>query len=45
MEKNEIGKENEVMGDVYEYVDGYDNSNAYSDDMVFEVSKEDKSIS
>ncbi len=33
------------MGDVYEYVDGYDNSNAYSDDMVFEVSKEDKSIS
>lgn len=45
MEKNEVGKENEVMGDVYEYVDGYDNSNAYSDDMVFEVSKEDKSIS
>lgn len=33
------------MNEVYEYMDGYDHSNRYSDDMVFEVSKEDKSIS
>lgn len=33
------------MNEVYEYMDGYDNSNSYSDDMIFEVSKEDKSIS
>lgn len=33
------------MSEVYEYMDGYDHSNRYSDDMIFEVSKEDKSIS
>lgn len=33
------------MNEVYEYMDGYDHSNSYSDDMIFEVSKEDKSIS
>lgn len=33
------------MNEVYEYMDGYDHSNRYSDDMIFEVSKEDKSIS
>lgn len=33
------------MSDIYEYMDGYDHSNKYDDDMIFEVSKEDKSIS
>lgn len=33
------------MSEVYEYVDGYDHTNSYSDDMIFDVSKEDKSIS
>lgn len=33
------------MSDIYEYMDRYDHSNKYDDDMIFEVSKEDKSIS
>lgn len=31
------------MSDIYEYIDGYDRTD-YTDDMIFEVSSEDKSI-
>ena len=33
------------MSEVYEYMGGYDNTNKYADDMIFEVSSDDKSIS
>lgn len=32
------------MEEIYEYVDGYDNANDYSDTLVFKVSQKDKSI-